>query len=74
MKPTEASKIIEDARQAGMIIVQDSGSDVVTVRKSPKGVAVTLWPNGSATRADVRLDHALCLRSAVVVRKILGLA
>ncbi len=72
MKTVEASKIISDAHQAGMII-QDNGNETVTIKVSPKGVAVTLWPDGSANRADVRLDLALCIRSAADVRKILGL-
>lgn len=72
MKLTEANQIISDARQAGLI-VQDDGSEVITIRRGPRGVAVTLWPNGSATRADVRLDLTLGIRSAAAVRKLLGL-
>ena len=71
MKTTEVDLIISDARLAGLII--EDGGSVVTIRKSPKGVAVTLWPDGSATRADVRLDLASCIRSAADVRKVLGL-
>lgn len=72
MELKEANDIIQDARQACMI-VEDDWREVVTIRRTPRGVAVTLWADGSATRADVPQDQVTRIWSADDVRKILGL-
>lgn len=73
MELKEANDIIRDARQACMI-VEDSGIEIVTIRRTPRGVAVILWPDGTATLDGARPDHANNIRSATTVRQILGLA
>lgn len=45
------SKLIELARTDGMIVTETPYGDV-TIFKSKRGLGVTLWPNGTATRAD----------------------
>ncbi len=55
---TARERLISDALAAGMIV--ERSDEIVTIRKSRRGVAVRFWQDGKATRADLGIDLSVC--------------
>lgn len=64
-------RLISDARLSGYDVIECNG--VTTIRQRPGSVAITIWSDNTAVRADVRNDLQLAIRSFREMRRILGL-
>lgn len=65
-------RLIADARGEGYDVTECDG--VTMIRQRPGSVAITIWPDGTGTRADVRNDLQKPIRSYREMRFILGLS
>ena len=74
MNDATRSKLVDLAFEAGWTIEAQHKDDggAVTVRKSPKGVAVRFWASGTATRWDDGIDLTIVKAMTIAeVRKLI---
>mgnify|MGYP003646410782 CR=1 FL=1 len=68
-------RVIEDARSAGWNVYSNGPESIRVLReKTCKSYGLIFWEDGTATRADVRLDLAKAIRTEKAMRKALNLS
>lgn len=67
------ARIIEEAKERGFIIQELPHGSGVNINKTRRGVGITIWADGTATRNDVDLHLTMTIRTHKAMRRILGL-
>jgi len=74
---TKRERLLTDAKAAGFQVENKPGGATYIVRRHKRTrrilAGIVLWPNGTATRADVALDACLAIRTYAEKRAALGL-
>lgn len=66
-------KLIDDAKAKGLRVIESNDYALVSKGKTNRAVGLEIWPDGTATRADVALSVTTTIRTQKQMREILGL-